>query len=818
MATETMPQAPVTPSKGRENELARLLERWELARDGEGQLVQLRAEAGLGKSLLVRRLAESTASESRAFLLGRCTARDRQTAFAPLHDLLWRLENETQHSPAEPDDATPPPDLRLRATLVARLRTLLATTAPVRTTALNLNPEGQARKTLESLSDLFLESAKRLPILLVIEDLDWIDPSSLELLKLLAHRKPNVQLMVVLTFSPGFEPAWDHRPHLSLLELERLTPEQQDELLDRLTVRGPLSLEARREILALSGGVPLFLEELVQLARVSGAASADGPSGPDTADPATTFGRSVAQRIEHLGDVGELAQQASVLGAELAQEHLAQLSDFDEAALHEALDRLIDSDILHRREARGTDLAFRHALLHAAVRETLPEATLREAHRRSVNVLNESFPDFASANPGRMAEHYAAAGMTAEAAGAWRAAAEQSISHAAHLEAAACARRGLEQVESHPESDVPSKEEIALRIALGAALGTAKGYADSDAQAAYDQALELAWQEPPTLDLFTELQEMASFYLARGHVHTALAIAERAMGLIEHREETEILSTGRRTLGFAQMLRGQFTDADKSLQQSQAPYSVHRSLMQATPPAIGIPLAESLSHRALTQWFLGYPSQALKHGTDSLTLAKRFNDPFTRVFTIHRACFLHVFRREPIPTRELAHELVELANRHGFLFFIAAGMFLEGQALTAQGRAAEGLQMMSGGLDGVWASGMEVGRPRNLALLAEACGRSELVEQGLSLIKEGIAAVEITGEAHYEPELYRIQGELLQQQGAPEEEIEESHLQALAVARHHNARSLELRAAVGLGRLWRSRDKVRQARELLASV
>ena len=806
------------PLEGREQELEVLLERWESARDGAGQLVQLRAEAGFGKTRLVETLVERTVCDSRTLLSCRCSPRRCHTAFAPLHDLLWRLEMGPECRRAERLADPTHPGERLRATLVARLKTLLSTTVPNRMTALNLHPEGQSRKTLEALLELFLESAKRHPILWVVEDLDWIDPSTLELLKLLAHRKPNVSLMVVLTFGPRFEPAWGHRAHLTFLELDRLSRREEEALLDQLTLDKPLSPTLRREIIARADGVPLFLEELVRLARElepPSPAAADALSGPKLP---LNLKQSVAARLERLGEAADVARWAAVLGEELSYDQLLRVSGLDDDTLGQALDHLTAARILCRERGPSTDLAFRHPLIREAVQASLLQQPLREAHRRVVRILSEAFPDIAARDPERMARHYGEADMVAEAVDAWRAAAEKSVAQAANLEAAMRAQRGLELLEALPAGEDRSKEEIALRIALGTALGTAKGYAAPEAQAAYDRALELAWQAHPSCDLFSEMQAMGSYYLARGHVHTALAIAERAVGQIESQGESDVLSTSRRTLGFAQMLRGNLIDAESSLEKSQAPYAVHRSLMQATPPAIGIPLAETLSHLSLTRWLLGHPSQALKHSTDSLTLAKRFNDPFSRVFTIHRACFLHVFRREAIPTRELAHELVELANRHGFLFFIAAGMFLEGQALTAQGRAAEGLQMMSGGLDGVWASGMEVGRPRNLALLAEACGRSELVEQGLSLIKEGIAAVEITGEAHYEPELYRVQGELLRLQGAPEEEIEESLLQGLAIARRQSSRSLELRAAISLGRLWRSQDKARQAQELLTRV
>ena len=804
-----MPQAPVPPL-GRKQELELLLERWNLAREGAGQVVLLSAGAGLGKSRLVEILAQHTETEARALLRCRCSPRHRTQAYAPLRDLLRRLESvrdagRTKENPADPAN----PEERQRATLIARLSTLLSHTRQPSATALNLNPEGQSKKTLEEILGLFLDSAKRHPVLLVIEDLEWVDPSTLELLSHLVNRKPNVRLMVVLTYSPAFEPPWSRRAYFSLLSLGRLSRQQQMSLIEQLTHDRPLTLALRQEIIARADGVPLYVEELVALAQ------SDDPPSPLP----MTLKQWLSERLKRLGKAQKVAQLAAAFGEEVAYEPLRAIADLDESELRSTLDQLMEAGILKRTDpARRADFAFKHLLIRDAIHDSLLDEPRRETHRRIAEMLQRQPLEDGKQEHELIARHYAEAGMAREAMAAWRAAAEQAMNSSANLEAAQRAREGLAQLMSLPQNDQRTASETCFQILLGAALGTAKGYAFPAAQTAYDRALELVWQTPRNPELLPALQDLANYYLARGHVRTAREIAEEALRRIGGPQGDEALPAAHRMLGFALLLEGDFSRAETSLTQSLAPYAVHRSLLSATPPSLGIPLAEALSHLSLAQWFLGRPREALKHSTDSLTLARRFNDPFTRVFTVYRACFLHVFRREPAATRELAHELVELSNRHGFLFFIAAGMFLEGQALTAQDRAAEGLQMMSGGLDGVWASGLEVGRPRNLALLAEACGRSELVDQGLSLIKEGLAAVEITGERHYESELHRIQGELLRLAGAPEEEIEESQLQALALARRQVSISLELRAAISLGRLWRLQDKPRQARELLAAV
>ncbi len=806
-----MPQAAERPFEGRERELDSLTERWQLALEGAGQIATVSGASGVGKSRLIEVFADRTAGEARALLICRCSELRRFTAYSPFVDLLRRLEGAGRPT------GTADPEERLRATLIARLTALVAPRPKRRTATLNLNPEGRARKTLEELLGLFAEGAKRLPVLLVIEDLDWADPSTLALLELLAQRRLHVPWMTVLTFTPKFEAPWAHRVHVIDLELPRLARQQAEALLERLIAGRVLDPTRRREIVARADGLPLLLEEQVRLIHPledEPAADGDGATADDDTDRAALpaiLRHWLSARLERLGAAAELARLAAVAGEELSRGQLAALSNLDAARFASALDRLVEAQVLVR-PGPVTELSFSHVLIREAIHGSMAEEPRRQAHRRMAEILSES----AEHDLEMIAYHYGEAGMPIEAASSWRLAADLAVRTSANLEAAECARQGLESLESVAD-DQRRSLEIDLQIVLGAALGTAKGFAAGDAVAAYDRALELVWQAPRARDHFPALQELTSYYLSRGHVSTAYETAGKALqGLDEG--DLELLPVAHRALGFAKLLQGDFTGAEAALEKSLAPFAVHRSQLHAVPPALGIPMAEKLSHLSLVEWFLGRPSRALKQSIDSLTLARRCNDPYSRVFTVFRASYLHVFRREPAATRELAHELVGLANRHGYLFFIAAGMFLEGQALAAQGRAAEGLQMMSGGLDGVWASGMEVGRPRNLALLAEACGRSELYEQGLSLIKEGVAAVEITGEGHYEAELHRIQGELLRHSGGSEEEIEECFLEALGVARRQGTAALELRAATSLSRLRRAQDKSLQARELLAEV
>ncbi|MEM7582419.1 MAG: AAA family ATPase [Acidobacteriota bacterium] len=801
--------------EGRERELDLLLERWRLALDDSGQVVFVRGDAGSGKTHLLRAFEAHTSSPPRVFLRC-CCVRDLQyTAFGPLHELLQELEDR----PAGRTGSSDTPEQTVRATLTARLKTLLAPRQYRPASALNLNPEGKAKKTIEALVTLFVEIAKRHPLILVVEDLEWLDPSTLEMLSQIVNRRPRVSLMVVLTFGPELTPPWGTRSHLTSLQLPPLTPESSELVVEQLAGRSPLPEPLKQRIVEWAEGSPFYLREMVRLAQSLELDTA----GNEKTGASSIFQEWLAAHMLQLGAAADLARQAAALGDQMPHELLRAVNHSSgKPDLAIELDRLIEAGLLIRNQEPRDLLSFRHNLLRQAVLATLSLEGRQAAHRSAAKTLLASFPEAAERRPEIVAHHYQEGGMAMEAARAWCRAAEQAIRQAANLEAAARAQKGLELLATLPKDEARNAQEIALLIALGAALGTAQGYANPEAQASYDRAVELAWQTPKSSQLAVAMREMASYYISRGHIRTAREIAERALWHLDGSELTTEKATAHRNLGFAYLLAGDLANAKASLEESLQQPSARDTVAETTSQTISrdeiIAQAETLGHLALAQWFLGRPDRALEHSADALMLARRANDPFCRIFATYRASILHVLRREPVATRELAHELVELANRHGFLFFIAAGMFLEGQALTAQGRAAEGLQMMSGGLDGVWASGMEVGRPRNLALLAEACGRSELVEQGLSLIKEGLAAAEVTGESHYEAELYRIQGELLRFADAPVEEVLDSLTRARSLAREQGSRSLELRATISLSRQWQAQGQVPLALTTLTEI
>ena len=607
-----MAQAAERPFEGRERELDSLAKAWQLTCDGAGQVATVSAADGVGKSRLIEVFVDRTAGEARAVLICRCSKQRRFTAFSPFVDLLHRLRADLDRSNAQgaqterPGGSADPAD-RLRATLIARLTALVSPTRRHRASALNLNPEGRARKTLEELLGLFMEGAKRLPLLLVIEDLDWADPSTLALLELLVQRRLHVPWMTVLTFTPKLESPWSHRGHVTALELPRLSRREEEALFERLTVGQEIEPTWQREAIARADGTPLFLEEQARLIRQmdpSTVGNHKGGRSREQCSPLPTILKHwLAKRLERLGEAQDVARAAAVMGEELSRPQLASLLPLDAACLEDAIERLVGAKVLVR-PGPSTDLAFSHGLVREAIHDLIPEQPRQELHRQVVEVLSQPAEDGASHGAGkvlaqpdleRIAYHHREAGMAIEAASSWLQAAEQAVDASANLEAAERAQQGLVNLETAADNEDKRALEIKLWIVQGAALGTAKGFAAADAVAAYERALELAWQAPSSANHFQALQELTSYFMSRGHISTAYETADRALkGLDEG--DVETLPVAQRALGFAKLLKGDFISAEADLKKSIAPYAVHRSLLQAMPPGLGIPMAATLSH------------------------------------------------------------------------------------------------------------------------------------------------------------------------------------------------------------------------------
>jgi predicted ATPase len=370
-----------------------------------------------------------------------------------------------------------------------------------------------------------------------------------------------------------------------------------------------------------------------------------------------------------------------------------------------------------------------------------------------------------------------------------------------------------------PDTPERARQELTLQITLGAALIVTKGYAVPEVETAYARARALCQQVGETPQLVSVLGGLWVFYLVRGKLQTAQALAEQALRLAQRGQDVALRVGAHYWLGQTLFFLGEVASAREHLEQGIALYNPQQDYSHAFL-AGQEPGVVSFSYAALALWLLGYPDQALKRSHEALTLAQRLSHPFSLAFALDSAAIFYQFRREAQTAQERAEAAITLCTAQGFPYWLAIGSVIQGWALTAQGQTKEGIAQLRQGLAAWRATGAELRQSFFLALLIEAYGDVRQAEEGLSILTEALEVANKTEERWYEAELYRLKGELvLQARGqSPESDAEACFQQAIAIARQQSAKSLELRAATSLARMWQQQGKKAEAHDLLAPV
>jgi predicted ATPase/class 3 adenylate cyclase len=818
----------LTPLVGREQEVDLLLERWAQVKEGRGQVVLLRGEAGIGKSRLVQALKARLADEPHARLEGRGSPYYQQSPLYPviahLHRLLqWR-----------PDDGPREKLQQLEATLarygllqpdvVPLLATLLALPVPKRYPPLSQTPQRQRQKTLEALLGWLLEEAKQQPVLYILEDLHWIDPSTLELLGLVIDQGSTARILTLLTCRPEFSPPWDFRAHMTSLTLSRLSHPQVEVMIDRLMGGKALPPEVCQQMVAKTDGVPLFVEELTKMVLESGLLrrredhyELTGPL-PPLAIP-DTLHDSLRARLDQLPAAKAVVQLGATLGRSFSYALLRAVSRMDEVRLQHALAALMHAEILYQRGVPPqATYRFKHALIQDAAYQSLLKSTRQQYHQRSAQVLEEQFPETAEIQPELLAYHYTEAGLAKQAIVYWHRAGQRALERSANLEAISHLTKGLEVLKTLPDTPERTRQELDLQTALGPALIATKGYAAPEVEQAYARAHELCRHVGQAPQLVPVLFGLRLFYQQRAEFRPAHELEEQLFHLAQSIHDPALLLMSHQAVGTSAYWRGELAQARAHLEQGIALYDPpqHRAL---TFGAIQHPGVACLAFVARVLWTMGFPDQALQRSDSALTLARELSHPFSLVYTLGCAAVLHQLRREGHAAQECAEATIALAHEQGFTLWLAMGTILRGWALAVQGQPAEGMVQLRQGLAAYRATGTAVAQSYWLALLAEASREGGQAEEGLHVLAEALAAVRHSGERCYEAELYRLRGELLLARPTEHHaEAEACFHQALAIARRQQAKSLELRAVMSLSRRWQCRGHCAKARELLTST
>jgi class 3 adenylate cyclase/predicted ATPase len=817
----------LTPLVGREHEVGLLRERWAQVQGGRGHLVVLSGEAGIGKSRLVQVVKDEMIGATALRIEYRCSPSHQHSALSPVIAHLERVlalhrDDTPEDKLRKLEEAFTPYPLPL-AEVVPLFAALLAVSLPASYPPLTLPPQRQRQKTLEALLAWLLALTEQQPVLLVVEDLHWIDPSTLEFLTLLVEQGPTARLLTLLTCRPEFQVPWGLRTYLTPMALQRLPQPQVEAMIARVTGRKALPPAVLQHVVTKTDGIPLFVEELTKTVLESGLLreteehyELTGPL-PPLAIPATLHDALMA-RLDRLASVKAVAQLGAVLGRTFAYEVLQTVTPLDETSLQQALARLVDAELLYQRGVPPqATYTFKHALIQDAAYQSLLWSTRQQHHQRIAQVLEARFPETAATQPELLAHHYTEAGRTEQAIAYWQRAGQQALQRSANLEAAQHLTTGRTLLVMLPETPTRAQQELDLQIALGPALMATKGLAAPEVEQTYARARELCRQVGETPQLFPTLGGLWSFYYGRGALSTARELGEQLYGLAQRAAEPTHLLEAHDVLGSTLVFLGEYTAARLHLEQGIALATPAAQRAQALRYGVASGVA-CLTFAAITPWCLGYPAQAVWQSQAALALAQELAHPYSLAVAQHFAAWLHYRRREVPAVQALADALLTLATAQEFPLHVGYGTCWRGWALAIQGQGETGLAQLRQGMEAVLATGQTLSRPLFLLLLAEAAEHTGQVEAGRRLLAEALAAFEASGRGDMLTEAYRLQGGLLRQATPDAPQAEACFQQALAIARRQQAKSWELRAAMSLARLWQQQGKRHEAHVLLTPL
>lgn len=824
---EAMHPGGMTALVGREEEFELLLRRWARARTGEGQVVLLSGEAGIGKSRLSAALMEDIAAERHTRLRYFCSPQHTDSAFYPLIGQLERAAGFTHGDTAQikldkldallGQTSTSRQDVALLAEMLSLPNDgRYPTQEPV--------PEQRRQKTLEALGVQLETLAGSSPVLLIFEDAHWGDPTSLEAFGRMVERIASLRALLIVTFRPEFEPPWIGQPHVTALALNRLGHREVDTMIDRVIGNKLLPTDIRKDIIERTDGVPLFVEEMTKAVLEAMQTAAAVPS-PGLAVPASLHA-SLMARLDRLGLAKEVAQIGAAVGREFSHALLAAVVRKPEAELGFELDRLIRAGLLFRQGTppHATYL-FKHALVQDAAYGTLLRQSRRVLHARIADAIERHFTEIAESQPEVLARHCTEAGLIDKAAGLWGKAGLRSKERSALVEAVEQFTRALEQIATLPSTPALRREQIKLQAALIYPLQHVKGQAAPQTKAAAERARLLIEQaealgeslEDPLL-LFSTLDALFQTELVAFDGDVVREDAARLLALAEKQGGRVPLLRGHQAVASAFGLTGNFAEAllygDKALALYDP--AEHRPLATRF---LQDPRVSSLMSRSQVLWALGYPEAALADTERALREAREVGHAGALMHAITNICLGQVIRGNYATAQALSDELIALAEEKGSAYWKATGMLRRAGLLALTGKPSDAVGIFASTIPVQRSIGVKLFFPVWLSLWARAYGELGRFDDARSHIGEAITMVETTKEAWYEAEVHRIAGEIaLMSPNLDAAKAEACFERALAVARAQQAKSWELRAAMDMARLWGDRGKRHKARELLAPV
>jgi class 3 adenylate cyclase/tetratricopeptide (TPR) repeat protein len=731
---EALHASGLTELVGREEELELLLRRWSKAKTGEGQAVLLSGEPGIGKSRLTAALLERIASEQHTRLRYFCSPQHTDSALYPIISQMERAAGFTH------DDNTQAKLDKLDALLArsftlrqdaALLSEMLSLPNDGRYPTLETAPQQRRQKTLEALTAQLVALSQSKPVLMIFEDAQWIDPTSLEVLGRTVDRLRTLGVLLIVTYRPEFEPPWIGRSYVTTLNLNRLGEREIVALIERVTGNSVLPESIRQDIMERTDGIPLFVEEMTRAvleADGDGDARRTAAAVPSSSLPVpASLHASLMARLDRLGPAKEVAQIGAAIGREFSHALLAAVALKPEAELQSALDRLVEAALLFRQGVSPhVTYLFKHALVQDAAYGTLLREPRRRFHARIAETLETQFAEIADSQPELLARHCSEAGLIEKAASLWGKAGQRSIKRSALIEAIAQLTEALDQLASLQANTAIRREQIKLQVALANTLMHTKGYAAQETKAAFDQARLLIEQaetlgdcpEDPLL-LFSILY---GFWATNFLAFNGDALRELAMqflALAEKQRATGARMIGHRLMGTSLLFTGDIVKGRAHFDQAIAIYdpSQHRALATRFGQDVGVVI---LSLRSWALWSLGHPEAALTDAEHALKNAREVGQAATLMYALSFILWTNIFCGNYTTAAAQAEELAALAEEKDATFWKAAGLLLQGWILALTGQASDAVRMINSGITAWGSTGSTLNMPLHLRYLAMA--------------------------------------------------------------------------------------------------
>jgi predicted ATPase/class 3 adenylate cyclase len=813
---------------GREDELDFLQERQRLAWKGEGQIVLITGEPGIGKSRLAAALAGRIAGKPHTRLRYQCSPYHTNSALRPFIDQLERAAgfkaDDTSEQRLDKLEAVLGTDATRIAGVAALFAALLSIPFGERYPPLALSPTQQRRRTLAALLDQFESLARQQPILLLFEDAHWADATSLELLDLTVERVRRLAVLALFTSRPEFEPPWIGLPNVSTLTLGRLDRTAIESMVTRVTGGRMPPSEVMKQIVDKTDGNPLFVEELTKAVLESGILvedaeryRLDGPL-PPLAIPAT-LQDSLMARLDRLAPVKEIGQIGAAIGREFSYPLLHVLVQRDATALNNALGQLEQAGLVFRRgEPPEAVYSFKHSLVRDAAYESLLKSRRQQLHSQIARALHERFSDVAASQPEIVAHHFTEAGLAETAIDYWLKAGQQAARRSANTEALNHLTRGLELLRNIGDPMLRNKSELLLQTSLGNSLRATKGWSIDSVKHAYTRALQLCKESGFDEHTLPAVFGLWTWNFVRAELDEAQSLAGHLVNAAENVDDSVYKVLAYEALGFTLFAHGKFAAAHAALKRSISMCEDDKAAayldLSAQDPRVHVRVYDGM-----VLWLIGYPDQATRMCAEACRYADTSQHPFSQAMARTISLRVHQFRGEAAIVADQANAAIALCEEHAFLHYRAMASILRGWATARQGQFEKGIAEIQEGLEKERDTGGLLFESYTLGLLADACIKSEHYGQAFHFLDQAQSRLDKgSSERFYAAEVYRLLGEAHLRSRQDLDRAEHYLRKGLEIAREQKAKSFELKLCVSIYDLYKVRQATNKYRPQLEEI